>query len=105
MRVERRGYAKGTYLEHTRPWGLYVSGAALCADGKVRKLRRIADTADTYSTVPAAVRVKGKTVTGFVTVETASKSAVETPEDPAYVRFYANKYGKNHALLAEEADK
>jgi hypothetical protein len=59
-----REYAKGTYLQYTMPWGLYVGAAALCPDGVVRKVKRIAETPDTYFSIPASVTYKGKTVAG-----------------------------------------
>lgn len=39
--------------------------AALCADGKTRQALILRD-ADTFFTIPASIRVKGKTVTGHV---------------------------------------
>jgi len=97
--TERRTYADGTFLVQSFPWGFYHGGAAICSDGKVRTLKRIARTADTFFSVPASVTVKGKTVSGYVTVECRSGSSVETDEDPAIVRFVAYTYGRNGALL------
>lgn len=62
-------YANGTYLQYTVPFGLYVGAAALCPDGKVRKVKRIASTPDTYFSIPASVTYKGKTVAGYLHVE------------------------------------
>jgi hypothetical protein len=61
-----REYAKGTYLQYTMPWSLYVGAAALCPDGVVRKVKRIAETPDTFFSIPASVTYKGKTVAGHV---------------------------------------
>ena len=61
-----RSYAKGTYLQYTMPWSLYVGAAALCPDGKVRKVKRIASTPDTFFSIPASVTYKGKTVAGYL---------------------------------------
>lgn len=97
--MEKREYANGTYLLNTMPWGIYVGGAALCADGKVRRLKRIAQTADTAFSVPASVTVKGKTVSGFVTTETLTGSSVPTMDDPTVVRFHAYTYGKNGGVF------
>jgi uncharacterized membrane protein len=94
-------YARGTSLEQSQPWGLFTGGRALCSDGKVRKLARISMTADTFFSIPAAVRVAGKTVTGFVTVETITGFTTATENDPAVVKFVAVKTGKNHGLLPE----
>lgn len=99
--IERREYARGTFLAQSSPWGLYWGGAALCADGAVRKLQRIAATADTFFSVPAAVRVHGLTVSGYVSVEPLSGSSVETEDDPAAVKFVAYSYGRNADALTE----
>lgn len=42
---------------------------ALCGDGKIRSLAYVAPQADTYYSVPAAVRVAGKYVRGYVCTE------------------------------------
>lgn len=97
-----RKYAHGTYLELQGPWHTYCGGKALCADGKVRKLKRIAYGADTFFSIPASVTVQGKTVAGYVTVTTIEGWDTATKEDPAVVRFHAYKYRKNHGLLEEE---
>ena len=86
MATDTRKYGKGTSVTQRFPWGTYVKADVLCADGKVRTTTRIAETADTFYSVPAAVKVNGKTVSGFLTLE----------DDVA--RFVAT--GKNAALLA-----
>ena len=82
-------YAQGTNLQTRAPWGVFVGGRALCSDGKVRRLARIAICADTAWTISGAVKVNGKTVSGFVSVEMVSGSSVWTEDDPAIVRFHA----------------
>jgi len=99
MRTQRNDHADGTYLVQSYPWGLYHGGRAVCSDGKVRSLARIAQTADTFFSVPAAVKVKGRTVSGYVTVECRSGSSVPTDDDPTVVRFVAYSYGRNGHLL------
>jgi hypothetical protein len=47
--------------------------------------RRISPPADTAYSIPAAVRVKGKTVAGYVTVETVQGFTTASPDDPAVV--------------------
>lgn len=101
--IERREYADGTYTEQEQPWGFFRGGAAKCADGKVRRLKRVATTADTFFSVPASVRASGKTVAGYITIECRSGSSVVTDDDPAVVRFRAYTYRKNHALVGGEA--
>ncbi len=97
--MERRDYAQGTYLTVRYPFATFVGGSALCKDGKVRTLKRISESADTFFSVPASVEVRqnGKrfTVAGYVSVDTVSGSSVETEDDPAIVRFHAYRYGKN----------
>ena len=66
----------------------YHIDSVLCQDGKRRKLKRLG-TPDTYFSIPAAITVNGKTVTGFV-----------TSDDGTYC-FTANKFGKNAYLLRE----
>lgn len=98
---ETRNYACDTSLTVTYPWGLYVAGRALCADGKVRTLKRIAQTADTFFSVPASVTVKGRTVAGYISIQTRAGFDTATPDDPAIVRFHAYQYRANGALLPE----
>jgi hypothetical protein len=99
MARQTRAYAHGTSVTQDYPWGLYVSARVLCSDGKVRATARIAQTADTFFSVPAAVKVKGKTVAGYMTVECLSGSSVVTSDDPAAVKFIAYQNGRNHHLL------
>lgn len=89
--AKRLEYENGTYLLCDGPWDVFRGGAALCADGKVRKLKRIAIVADTWFSVPASVEVKHKTVAGYVSV------------NDNVVVFHAYLYRKNHALLTEGA--
>ena len=99
MTIDTRHFGEGTWLRQSYPWGLYVSGRAMCSDGKVRALARIAQTADTFFSVPAAVKVQGRTVAGYITVETADGLTTETPGDPAVVKFIAYSYRRNGDLL------
>jgi len=99
MTDDIRKYGNGTELRSRMPWGIYTGGSALCADGKVRKLAKIAQTADTFFSIPAAVRVHGKTVSGYVTVETLEGWSTASENDPAAVKFIAYGNGKNAKLL------
>ncbi len=93
-------YALDTRLDQNfSDFGGFTGGRAICSDGNVRTLKRIAPTADTFFSVPAAITVKGKTVSGYVTVQTVKGWSTPTDDDPAVVRFIAYKYGKNGALL------
>lgn len=100
---ETREYGEGTELVQSFPWGLYRGGRAMCSDGKVRNLKRIAQTADTFFSIPAAVNVGKRTVSGYVTVETAEGMSTETPDDPAVVKFIAYTYGANGDALPRGA--
>lgn len=88
--MTRIDYANGTYLRTGTMWDLYTGGAAMCADGIVRTLKRIAITPDTFYSIPAAVSVRGRTVSGYVSVDTAN--------DPECTVVF-NATGKNRAML------
>src|SRR5262249_11529936 len=92
--------ARGTYLDSSYPFGFFRGGAALCSDGKVRRLKRISEPADTFFSVPAAVTVNGKTVSGYVTVDSVDDlEGLPVPGRPEVVKFIAITYGRNHAQL------
>ncbi len=100
--TEKQEYGNDTHLMVRYPWGGFHGGRALCADGKVRALKRISTTADTFYSVPASVAVNGKTVSGYVTVQTMRGFSTATDDDPAVVKFYAYEYGANGHLLRDE---
>lgn len=58
-----------TNMAQTFPWGLFVRKGTrlLCADGKIRSVAYLAHTADTAFSVPCAIRIKGKYITGYAT--------------------------------------
>ena len=96
MKTNVTNYANGTQLVTRAPWGTFVGGRALCADGKVRALKRISATADTFFSVPASVTVNGKTVAGYVTVNDTLN------DSESVVEFRAYTYRKNHNAFAEK---
>lgn len=55
------------------PWGLMAAKGTrlLCSDGVIRAPHRLASTADTFFSVSAAMRIRGKYVTGYMTAEEA----------------------------------
>lgn len=94
----------GTSVSQEFPWGTFVTATVLCSDGIVRNVSRIANTADTFFSIPAAVKVKGRTVSGYVTMETLTGSSIASPtasDDPTCVKFVAYTYGKNADALPE----
>src|SRR5574343_1357254 len=64
--VKVHEHERETYLVTGGMWGVFVGGAAICPDGKLRKLSRIAPCADSCWTIPASVKYKGKTVSGYL---------------------------------------
>lgn len=92
-------YADGTSLTQSYPFGSYVAALAMCADGRVRAVKRIAATADTFFSVPCAVAVAGRTVSGYLTIETRSGASTASDSDPAVVKFAAYDYGRNADAL------
>lgn len=93
--MQKHEYAHGTYILYGMPWGIYLGGATLCPDGKVRKLKRIAQTADTFFSVPASVTYKGKTIAGYITISDCLKT------DRSYVNFVPYEYRKNGKLFLQ----
>ena len=71
MNLEIRKLGK-TAVAVTMPWSVFVRKGTrlLCSDGKIRAPQYLAQTADTFFSVPAAVRVNGKYVTGYMTQKT-----------------------------------
>jgi hypothetical protein len=84
----QREYGASTSVYTMQPWGLFHSARLLCSDGKVRKTSWIADTADTFYSVPAKVSVAGKIISGYMTFKTATGSEVDTEADPICAVFH-----------------
>ena len=105
--IDVRKYAYGTLLVVDMPFSFYVGGKVMCSDAKVRTLKRIASTADTFFSVPAAIDVwdgeRNRTVAGYVTFETVKGSSVDSANDPMVAKFRAYAYGKNHDALPDGA--
>lgn len=68
-RMMKRELGK-TYVTHTMPWGLCPRNGhrLLCSDGVVRAAQ-LALTPDSFFSHPASIRIKGKLITGYMTVE------------------------------------
>lgn len=91
---QTREYLKGTSLTTDGQWSVFVAGRAVCPDGKVRALSWIAMCADSYWTIPARVKVKGKSVSGYVTFSGMC--------DEYSVEFRPNINGKNAKVFGGE---
>lgn len=98
-------YANGTFLELERgPFACgFTSGRALCPDGVVRAVRFYDGIADTFFSVPCRVQAHGKTVAGYVTVETVDGYSTPTDDDPAVVRFVPYTYRRNHGVFGAQS--
>lgn len=66
--MHTREHANGTSITTQTTWSGYVRARALCPDGKVRATTRLGPSADTFFSVPAAVKAHGRTVSGFITI-------------------------------------
>jgi len=98
-------YALGTSLTYRgpEPYLGYARGRAVCEDGLVRLVRFTnGGQADTFFSVPGYVRVEGKYVPGFVSVQTVDGYDTVTPDDPAVIHFTAYRYAKNASLIKKE---
>lgn len=73
--------------------------AVLCSDGVQRTATCSPRGADTFFSIPASVKVKGKTVRGYVTRSTLAGYDTETEGDPAVWKFIAYTYLTNGHLL------
>lgn len=93
---QTREHANGTSVTYRMPWGLYVSAMVLCPDGKVRKTKRIAQTADTFFSVPCSVIAYGKTIAGYLTTDYLNKDIDNTE---TVVRFVPYQNRKNHNVF------
>lgn len=62
-----------TWLCYYGMWQIPYHAALLCPDGVIRHTHRIAAEPDTFFSIPCAVKVRGKTVTGFLTTNNAGE--------------------------------
>lgn len=69
MKTEQLTHGK-THVSRSMPWGLYSRNGhrVLCSDGIIRAVE-MSETADSFFSVPARLRIKGKWITGYVTTE------------------------------------
>ena len=68
-----------TYFSQIYPWGLFrrCGHRLLCGDGVIRAAE-LASTADTFFSIPASIRVRGKRVTGYATTDEVEGVRVHT---------------------------
>lgn len=98
----RTPYALDTFLVHRDTFeGGLCAGRALCPDGAVRAVRFGSGHADTFFSVPASVQVRGRTVSGYVSVSTVDGYDTATDADPAVVHFRPYTYGRNANAFEE----
>jgi hypothetical protein len=59
-----------TSLSQSMPWGLFRRSGhrLLCADGIIRSAE-LAQCADTFFSISASIRIKGKRITGYATTD------------------------------------
>ena len=88
MNTETMHHGK-TSVTVTHPWGLYrpYGHRLLCSDGVIRAAR-LSATADTFFSVPASLRVNGKHVSGYMTVDEGPDGAT---------RAYTFRHHDKHA--------
>lgn len=81
-----------TFLSQSYPWGLFrrTGHRLLCADGNIRAAE-LAQCADTFFSVPASVRIRGKRVSGYATSDEIDGVRVHTfrPHDCYKLEFAA----------------
>lgn len=81
------------------PWQILIKVTnVLCSDGKFRTFWAQGEP-DTFFTQPGRVKVKGKTVTGFIWADTTFPYGVDT-----IFKFTANQWMKNAGELPQWKD-
>ena len=93
-----------THVKQTYPWGLFEDAGhrLLCSDGVIRAAK-LAVTADTFFSVPASIRIKGKYVSGYYTTEEQRYIPGEKTEPPfltAHVFRHHDGQDDRHSLPA-----
>lgn len=93
---EEKAYPSGSLRDSRR------RARALCPDGKVRVC--VVGIPDTFSSIPASMKANGKTVVGFVTVETLGGFSTATAEDQLVVKFFPYEYRRNADAFGAEKE-
>jgi len=94
---------KKTYVSQSYPWGLYNRHGhrLLCSDGTIRAAR-LAQTADTFFSIPASINIRWKTVSGYATIEERNGERVfcfrhhtqHNDRLPAWPERFTNEFDK-----------
>lgn len=89
-----------TQITRSYPWGLNSRNghSALCSDGVIRAVE-LAECADTFFSTPARCRVKGKWLSGYVTVD--GRDGLSSATDLSCYTFHQHVNGKHADLLPE----
>ena len=68
-----------TFLSQAMPWGLFrrTGHRLLCADGVIRSAE-LAQCADSFFSIPASVRIRGRHVSGYATSDEVDGVRVHT---------------------------
>lgn len=83
-----------TYITRSYPWGLHPRNGhrLLCGDGVIRAAS-LAQTADTFFSIPASVRVTGKTISGYACTESVWDDETQTEKTVSAFRSHDCHYG------------
>lgn len=88
-------WSRGTWLEseeHAYPNGGQTRrGSAVYPDGRTRRI--FAGIPDTYFSIPAHGRIRGRYVAGWVTVMTSDRSDVDTGQERWLAFHIHEEYG------------
>ncbi len=89
-----------TCITRSYPWGLNTrcGHKLLCSDGKIRAAE-LSESPDTFFSTPARIRINGKTVTGYMTVEETWNDEKNTYDRVYSFRHHDNQ-GEKHSLPA-----
>ena len=96
-------YLIGKYVKRYTygPWHIdYKTTGVLCSDGVRRTAWILGREPDTFFTIPCKVKVKGKTVSGFLSSRNAIFEDGFPPEEEDLV-FNHYSYGKNASILPD----
>lgn len=68
-----------THINYTYPWGLIRKNGnrLLCADGNIRAAE-LAQCPDTFFSIPAIIRIKGKRIEGYASSDESQGERVYT---------------------------